>query len=101
MNLTIKTTWTKQRRIKHIWTVGRSNNDNTLVTLETIHFNQKLVQRLLTLIVTAAHTNTTVPTDCIDFINKDDTRRIFLRLLKHVTNTGRTHANKHFNKVRT
>ncbi len=53
-NLTVKAARTQQRRVKNVRTVGRRDNDDTFVTLKTIHLNQHLVQRLLTFIVTAA-----------------------------------------------
>ncbi len=40
-------------------------------------------------------------TDRINFVDKDDARRILLGLLKHVTNAARTNTYKHFHKVRT
>ena len=43
----------------------------------------------------------TALTDGIDLIDKDDTRRILLRFLKQVTDTGCTYADKHFHKLRT
>ena len=42
-DLTIETARTKQRWIQYIRTVGRSNNNDTIVSTETIHLNQQLV----------------------------------------------------------
>src|SRR5690606_22167230 len=55
----------------------------------------------LALIVTAAVATTSVTPYCVDFINKDDTWRLFFSLLEHVANAGSTHPHKHLHKVRT
>ena len=36
----------------------------------------------------------------VNFVDEDDARRIFLRVLEHVAHAGRTHTHKHFNEVR-
>ena len=47
-----------------------------------------------------AKTGTTLTAYCINFIDKDNTRRILLRLGKEVTHTGSADADKHFYEVR-
>ena len=42
----------------------------------------------------------TKPADSIDFIDKDNAGRMFFALLKKVTNTGRSDADKHFHEIR-
>ncbi len=59
MHLTVKTTRTQQRRVKYIWTVSRSDDDDTFSTLKAIHLNEQLVECLLTLIVTTTKAYTT------------------------------------------
>ena len=51
--------------------------------------------------MTTAQTRTTLTADGVDFIDKDDTWRCFLRLFEHITDTGRTHTHEHFDEVRT
>ena len=38
--------------------------------------------------------------DRVDLIDKDDAGRLLFGLLEHVTNTGRTHAYEHLDKIR-
>src|SRR3546814_5619672 len=38
-------------------------------------------------------------TDRVDFVNEDDARRIFLRLLEHVAHAAGAHADEHLNEV--
>ena len=100
-DLTVKTSRTEQRRVKNIAAVGRGNDDNTLIVAETVHLNQQLVQSLFPFIMTAAQTGTSVTANCVDLIDKDNRRRVFLCLVKQVTNTRCTDTDKHLDKVRT
>ena len=100
-DLTVETARAQQRRVKHVWTVGRRDDDDALVAFETVHLNQHLVQGLLTLIVTATQAGATLATDGVDFIDEDDARRGFLRLFEHVAHAGCTHADEHFDEVGT
>ncbi|MNM25767.1 hypothetical protein D3C81_362210 [compost metagenome] len=98
-DLTVETAWTQQRRVKHVRTVGRSDDDNAFVAFKAVHLNQHLVQRLFTFIMTATQTGATLTTDGVDFIDEDDARCRFLRLLEHIAHTGSTHTDKHFHEV--
>ena len=100
-HLTVKTTWTQQRRVQNIFAVCRRDNDNAFVGFKTIHLNQQLVQRLLTLIVATTVASATCTTNRIDLIDKHDARCVLFGLFKHVAHTRCTHANEHLNKVRT
>ena len=74
-------TRSQQRWIENVRTVSRCDNDDALGTLEAVHFDEHLVERLLTFIVTATKTRTTVPTDCVKLIDEDDARGLFLGLI--------------------
>ena len=100
-NLTVETARTQQGWVENVRTVSRSDNDDTFVTFKTIHLNQHLVQSLFTFIVTTAQACAALAAYGVDFIDKDDARRRFLRLFEHVTNTGCTHTDEHFYEVRT
>ena len=100
-NLTVKTPRAQQSRIKNVGTVSRRNQNNVLVRFKTVHLDQQLVQRLFALVVAAAQTGAAMTADSVDFVNKQQTGGIFLSLRKHVTNTRRTDADKHFDEIRT
>ena len=101
IDLAVETTWSQQCLIQHIGTVGGSDNNYALITFKAVHFNQQLVEGLLALVVAAAPATATVTTDRIDLVDKDNAGGLLFRLFKHVANPGRTHADKHFHKVRT
>ncbi len=54
---------------------------------------------LLTLIITSAVAAVTALSDRINLIDKDDARRIFLRLLKQVTHTRCSDTDEHLHKI--
>src|SRR5207244_2140441 len=82
----VETAGTQQRRVKNIRTVSGSHQDHAVVGLKTVHLDEQLVQRLLTLIVTAAQTGATVTADSVDFIDEDDAGSILLALFEEVAN---------------
>ena len=99
-NLTVKSSWTENSRIQNIHTVGGSHYNDSLIHAETIHLYQKLVQGLLSLIMAAAHSGTTLSCHSIDLINENNTWCMALAFLKKVSHTGCTYTDKHFHKVR-
>ena len=81
-NLTIKSSWSQKRRIKHIWAVRSSDNNQVSVVIEAVHLHKQLIKRLLALIVAACHTATAASSNCINLINKDDCWSVLLSLIE-------------------
>ena len=50
-NLTVKTAGAEQRGVKHVGTVGRSDEDDAFVGLKTVHFHKELVQGLFAFVM--------------------------------------------------
>ena len=100
-NLTVKTTGTQQCRIQNIGSVGRSDQDDRLALLKTVHLDQQLVERLLALVVTAAQASSALTSHGIDLIDEDDRRRLRLGLLKEVAHAAGADAHEHLDKVGT
>ena len=100
-DLAVKATRTEERRVEDVGTVRRRDDDDTGIAFETIHFGKKLVQGLFALVVTAADAGTTGATDGVDFVDEDDARGVFLRLLEEIADAGRTDTDEHFNEFRT
>ena len=86
-NPAVETSGPKQCRIENVGPVGRCHQDNAVVRLETVHLDEKLVERLFALIVTAAEAGTAMTSDRVDLVDKDDARSILLALLEQVANT--------------
>ena len=99
-DLAVETTRTEQSGIENIGTVGRGDDDDTFLCVEAIHFDEHLVECLLALVIAAAHALTTVAPHGVDLIDENQTRGIFLALLKHVAHTAGTDTYKHFDEIR-
>ena len=99
-NLAIETTRAQKCRIQDIRTVRRCHDDDAFICRKAIHLNKQLIECLLTFIVAAAYTGTTLTAYRIDFIDENDTRRILLRLIKKITHTRSTNTNEHLDKIR-
>ena len=72
-DLTVESTGSQECGVEDIGTVGRRDHDDALVCAEAVHLDQQLVERLLTLIVTAAETRASLAADSVDLIDEDDT----------------------------
>ena len=100
-HLAVKATGAQQRRIQNIRAVGGSDDDNALIRTKAVHLHKQLVERLLALIVAAAHAGAAVAADGIDLINEDDGRRILFGLGEQVAHAGGAYTDVHFHEVRT
>ncbi len=77
---------------------GRDEDDAAL-DVEAVHLDQQLVERLLTLVVTAAEPGTAVPADRVDLVDEDDGRRVGLGLLEQVADPAGADADEHLDEV--
>src|SRR5262249_14598747 len=78
--LAVEAAGPQQRRVEDVGTVGRGDQDDVVLHLEAVHLDQQLVQRLLALVVTAAHAGAAVAADGVDLVHEDDAGRVLLRL---------------------
>ena len=62
-DLAVEAAWPQQRRIENVRTVGRRDQDDTLIRLETVHLDEHLVQCLLALVIAAAETGAAMTAD--------------------------------------
>ena len=100
-DLTVETAGAQQRRVEHVGTVGGGDQDDAFIGLETVHLDQKLVQRLLALVVAAAKAGAAMAADGVDLVDEDDAGRVLLRLLEHVADPRRADTDEHLDEVRT
>jgi hypothetical protein len=85
-NLAIKPARSQQGWIKDILPVGGGYYNHMVIDLEAVHFNQQLVQGLLTFVVAAspAAPRTAMTAHCVNLVDKDDAGRFLLALFKEV-----------------
>ena len=100
-HLTVKPAGTKQGWVKHIGPVGGRDDDDAFIGFKPVHFDKQLVQCLFAFVIAIAKACAPVTAHRVDFIDKDDARRVLFGLLKHVTHAACADADEHFNKVRT
>ena len=100
-HIPVETSRTQDRRIQNIFPVCRRHNDNALVDAESVHLDKQLVQRLLTLVMTAAQTTASSSRHSVDLIDKDDTRCVPFGVLKQISYTGSADTDKHLHEIRT
>ncbi len=100
-HLPVKTPRTQDCGIQNVHPVCGCHHDNPFIDAEAVHLHQQLVQSLLPLVMASSHTGTPAPCNSIDLVNKDDTGRILLGLLKQIPDAGRAHTHKHFHKIGT
>ena len=99
---TVEATWACECRVEDVGTIGRRDDDDLRVRIETVHLDEDRVERLLALIVAARReASATTTTDRVDFVEEDDARRILLRLLEEVAHAAGADADEHFDEVRT
>ena len=89
----------QQSGVEHVRTVGCGDKDDARVYLEPVHFDEDLVEGLLTLVVAAAEACAALAAHSVDLIDKDDAGRIALGSVEKVTHAGSAHAHEHFDKV--
>ena len=99
LDLAIEAARTQKGWIEHVGPVGRGQNDDAFVGLETVHLDEELVQRLLALVVAAAQARATMATDGVDFVDEDDAGRVLLGLIEHVAHARGAHAHEHLHEV--
>ncbi len=100
MYLSVKATSTEQRGVKHVYTIGCRQYDDTTIGSETIHLGKQRIQRIFPLVI-ASHRGilATGASYGINLIDKDDTRRLLFCLTEKVTHATGTDTDKHLHKV--
>ena len=90
----------QQRRIEHVGTIGRGDEDDAFVRLEAVHLDEQLIERLLAFVVTAAEAGAAMAADRVDLVDEDDAGRVLLALLEQVADARRADADEHLDEVR-
>jgi hypothetical protein len=98
-DLAVEATRAQQRRVEHVGTVGRRDEDHAVVGLEAVHLDEQLIERLFALVVPATETGAAMAADGIDFVDEDDARRMRLALLEQVAHARGADADEHLDEV--
>ena len=79
--------------------VGGGDQDDVVLHLEAVHLDEQLVERLLALVVAAAHAGAAVAADGVDLVHEDDAGGVLLCLLEEVADAGGADADEHLDEV--
>src|SRR5665811_1241651 len=75
-------------RVQDTRPVGGGHHHDADVLVEAVHLHQDLVQRLLTLVVSAAQPPASLAADSVDLVDEDDAGRVLLGVLEQVAYPG-------------
>ena len=98
-HLAVEAAGPQQRRVEDVGPVGGGDQDDVVLHLEAVHLDQELVQRLLALVVAAAHAGAAVAADGVDLVHEDDAGRVLLGLLEEVAHAAGADADEHLDEV--
>ena len=99
LDLPVEAAGAQQRGVEHVGPVGGGDQDHAAADVEAVHLDQQLVQRLLALVVAAAHAGAAVPADGVDLVDEDDRRSVLLGLLEEVAHPAGADADEHLDEV--
>ena len=98
-DLPVETAGPQQRLVQRFRPVGRRDHDHAGLRVETVHFDQQRVQRLLALVVPAHDAAHAALAQRVHFVDEDDARRFGFGLLEQVPHAGGADAHEHFDKI--
>ena len=100
LDLSIKAARSQKGVVQAIGTIRRRQHDHRAIRAKAIHLNQKLVERVVSLLVAAAHSAGSLLTDSVNLVNEDDCWGFLSRRLKHIAHSRGTHTDEHLDKLR-
>ena len=98
-DLTVEATGAQQGGVEDVGAVGRGDEDDSAGDVESVHLDEQLVERLLALVVAAAHAGAAVTADSVDLVDEHNRRGVGLRLLEQVADAAGTDADEHLDEV--
>ena len=98
-DLAVEAPGPQQSRIEDVGTVGGGDDDDAVVGVEAVEFDQQLVERLLPFVVPAPQTGTAMTADGVDLVDEHDRRGVALGLLEQVANPGGADADEHLDEI--
>ena len=99
-DLAVEAARAQQRGVEDVGAVGGRDEDDVRVDVEAVHLDEHLVERLLALVVPAAHAGAAVAADGVDLVDEDDRRGVLLGLVEQVTDAAGADADEHLDEVR-
>src|ERR1700728_3000758 len=98
-DLAVEATGAQQRGVEDVGPVGGRDHDDVVLGLEAVHLYEQLVERLLTLVVTATEPGAAVTPNGVDLVHENDAGRVLLGLLEQVAHTRGADTDEHLNEI--
>ena len=98
-DLAVEATRSQKRGIEDVGPVRSRDEDDVVLHLEAVHLDEKLVQRLLALVVATPEARAAVTPDGVDLVHEDDARGRLLRLLEQVADARSADTDEHLDEV--
>ncbi|MBP1601945.1 MAG: hypothetical protein H6Q06_2096 [Acidobacteria bacterium] len=100
-DLPVETPRPQECGIQDVGPVARGDENDTVVGLESVHFDEQLVQRLLALVMTAPQPCAAVPPHGIDLVDEDDAGGVLLPLLEEIPHPAGADPHEHLDEIGT
>ena len=98
-HLAVEPAGTEQGGVENVGAVGGRHDYYAFVSLESVHFHQQLVERLLPFVVTSSESRSPVPSHGVELVDENYARGVFLRLYEQVPYPGRPDAHEHLHEI--
>src|SRR6478735_8692418 len=99
-DLPVESAGPQQSRIQNVWSISRSEHDDSFVAGEAVHFGQDLVERLLAFVVTADRSRAAArSSDRVYFVDEDDRRCHFPRFAEQFADATGADADDHLDEL--
>ena len=100
-NLTVEAACAGQRRIENFGAVRGGEQHDAFARVEAVEFRQQLVERLLLLVVAAAHgASRARASQTVEFVDEDDAGLHLPSLFEEIADAGRADADEHLHELR-
>ena len=97
----VKTSGSCKCRVENVGSVCCGNYYESRINRKSVHFNEKLVERLFTFVVTTAKSRASLSADSVDFIDEYNAGEKLFCLLEQITYTRSSDTYEHFNEIGT
>src|SRR6266852_1760956 len=98
-HVAIKPPRSQQRAVENLRAIGGREDNQPGLGVESIHFGEQLIQRLLTFVVTSHHATVAALADRIQLVDEDDAGRLGAGLGEQVADPGCSNADEHLNEL--
>ena len=99
-HLAVEAAGAQQGRVEDLGTVGGGKQHHALAGVEAVELGEQLVQRLLLLVMAAAHApGDAGPAQGVELVDEDDAGLGLARLLEQVTHPRGTDADEHLDEL--